>query len=330
MSDYTPRATIKEIDSPEPGWYKAITNFGTTCQGVRVKGTDTKFSVGQDVAVIQIGDEYGFDEILKSQLIVPGAVIPRLAKDCPASCALAVIASIAKNRRYYYLASVIEAANGKNVIVNGAAMQADVDGMKAGNGCLIEAYPGKPSRVLGYWQTVPSDNRVAVVFKRIKDTARVLIQLVQMSDYSVLKSALLTKYSATEYVDANEITILRTDSSFDYFYAHVYMFRNLGAAYEHHYIRLHKQDWTLEEISEGEYLYQESIQPAHTLTVDGHYWHHDNSFESYSRYIYTSEIESGTQIPVYKVPEPQTDPYFIPEYWLPDKGYSYTTIEESQ
>ncbi len=328
MADWAPKATILKIDDPLPGWYQAVTSYGTACKGVRVKGTDHKFRVGQVVAVVQIGEEFGFAEFgsVSSKVLIPPALIGNLAKEAPASLALNQIGKKAENFRNHYRAAKIEQViNSNKVLVEGSVFASEVSNFSDGDGCLIELFPGKPPRVLGFWQTAPSD-RVAVVVKRIKDTASALIQLVNMAGYAVEKSVQINKFPETEYVDANQISVLKTNSAIDYFYIHVHMFRNFGAANEDHYIKLDKINWTFEEITEGEYLLESSMQPAFTQTVDSKFWYHDNSFEGYSRYIYTSETEAGEQMPVYKVPVPTTAPYFIPEYWLPDKNYKYTEI----
>ena len=51
MTDYRPSAVITEVNSPKFGWYQALTSFGKSVSGVRLKGTDKKFAVGQRVAV---------------------------------------------------------------------------------------------------------------------------------------------------------------------------------------------------------------------------------------------------------------------------------------
>ncbi|MEW6710401.1 MAG: hypothetical protein AB1403_11315, partial [Candidatus Riflebacteria bacterium] len=251
----------------------------------RVKGTDLKFSVGQEVAVIQIGSEYGFSEIgMKSQLIVPDSVLPGLIKDAPASCAMAVIASIAKNRRSYYSASLIQAVEGNSVTVNGMILQSEVSGMKAGDGCLIDVV-SKPAKVLGWWQTVPAGSGVGVpviFIERVPYSSSVDMRLVrQLPDgtYITDKSVRLRKFELTEYVDAAWIVTCKTDDSKEYFYSWVHMFRNFGAAYEDHYVRWNKENFTVEELAGGynEWILMTQEQPGYNKTADDlYFWRIDS------------------------------------------------------
>ena len=75
-----------------------------------------------------------------------------------------------------------------------------------------------------------------------------------------------------EFVDSAFVTTLKTDDTEEYFYSYVYMFRNFGGAYQEHYVRWHKTNFTVEEIGFSAYTIAEAAQPADTKTANDKFW----------------------------------------------------------
>jgi len=302
VSNFFPSAIITAVDKPLKYWYEALTTFGATVTGVRLKGTWAKFNVGQKVAVFDCNNVFGFSEYASyaSQLNVPGGIKPAIAAQAPATVALAYIANLANNNKVIYKPSVIEAISEAKVKANGMLLPCAVpaQAFTVGDGCLIQI--GKPSRVLGWWQCVPagdpelgswewveatdtepgywrwvnaSGGLQAISIGRVPFSARCEMQQGGWSDigeYVVSKTvAFYPDDLRCNFAFCDTYPSRDTD---EYFYSHIQAGINFGMVLETHYVRWHKHNFTVEEMNVNEWQAQVELAPAQTITVDGKIW----------------------------------------------------------
>ena len=162
-----PQATITAIDSPSKYWYTATTSYGQQSKGVRLYGTGFKFRVGERVDVFQCGEEYGYAEIplqYKSQLTIPDAMKAEVARQAPASVALAYIAKLAGNNKVYYVpGTVVSIIDTFYMMVSSTLSTSplrlmcviNTSAFYVGARVLIMAHPLKTPQVIGWWNCLP-------------------------------------------------------------------------------------------------------------------------------------------------------------------------------
>lgn len=162
-----PQATITAVDSPSKYWYTATTSYGQQSKGVRLYGTGSKFRVGESVDVFQCGEEYGYAEIplqYKSQLTIPDAMKAEVARQAPASVALAYIAKLAGNNKVYYVpGTVVSIIDAFYMMVSSTLSTSplrlmcviNTSAFYVGARVLIMAHPLKTPQVIGWWNCLP-------------------------------------------------------------------------------------------------------------------------------------------------------------------------------
>lgn len=168
MSFY-PSATIVGVDTPSKYWYTALTSYGRTVPGVRLYGTGAKFSAGQRVTVFQCDEEFGFAENYlgyKNQLVIPDKHKPTIAKTAPASLALAYLANLVDNERFYYRpGTVLEIISTSQMRVSSPRLSSSslvltclitTTGFYVGARVLIRCTPAPV--VIGWWNCLPKGN----------------------------------------------------------------------------------------------------------------------------------------------------------------------------
>ncbi len=321
-------ATITEKDSPSAGFYRARTCFGQNVSGVSLKGPNFPLIEKQQVAVFEVGGQFGSFSALgeyPSLLSVPGEIKPGFCKQAPAKASLAYLAYLVKNTKKWYAVGTVTGISGDNLIVDGKVIP--TKGVSAayfssGDQVLIDKR-NRNAVVIGWWNTVPSGLPAgvpAICISRIPYSSSV--DMVMYIGNEAIKSIKLSKYPDTEYVDAAWVETLRTSDADEYFYSHVRMFRLFGLAYEDHYVRWHKVNFTVEHIDILDYNALAAIQPAYTTTADNKIW-----WWSYptppagtdsADWCYISDTPDGVKIPVFN-----SGVLLDPGAWFPAKGYHY-------
>ena len=333
-------ATITAEDTPESGFYQARTNFGTTVTGVSLRAE--ALSVGQQVAVFEVDGEFGaFDDYGNhlSLLAVPSAYQSGIARANPNNTALAYIANKAGLfRNYYKVATVVSVVGDKLNLSGDISGTLPTDGVNAadftaGDKVLVRVYPS--NAVLGWWNTAPTalTGIPAIQIARVKYSASVKMSLVLQrgASYVTQKSVTLTKYPLTEFVDNAYVETLRTTSTEEYFYSYVYMFRAFGAANEEHWVKWHKENFTVEEIDPDPFLAEvyynqfKAAQPSYTRTFDNKYWWWSYpsppSGTTNAEFCYTSDDVGTEKFAVFKSGIQETD-----GAWWPEKNHAYEAL----
>lgn len=280
MTSYTPSAVITAVDIPSTGFYQARTTFGTSVSGVRLKGIDKKFAVGQRVAIYQVDSEFGFSEAgdYIGQLAIPGALLPTIAKEAPASVALAYIATLAGNFRKYYKTGIIsEVVSETKVRVDNWLLNSAVSGFSAGDRCLIQIFPGNPSKVLGWWQSVPKTPAGVVVFAlstgRIPFTAQADIRIIKytVDEGSLDTTAQIVCYPNNPAATTAYVRTRPTTDSEDYLYS-IYQEAQPGIILATRYLKWHKTSLMFTELSAEQWQAEAPAEGLYSVTANLKYW----------------------------------------------------------
>ncbi len=307
-------AIITAIDVPEKGWYQALTNFGTTVNAVRLKGTDKKFANGQIVSVIQNGSEFGLTEFGKTSVLkIPALLRSGLAEQYKADTVLAYIATLANNvKKLYHVAKVENVALDALTVLNEFTKQvqllscSEVSALdfKINDRVLIEI--GKPSKIIGWWNCVPAavDTGYAIIaIGRRAYSPDVFIHKISFKDgeYSV-SNEIRFEMNNRALTYANIFTLKSLDAD-EYFYSRVIATGALDVPAELHWLKWRKNLTSVEEITESEYLAKEAIQPVYTMTTDNKiWWTSDN--------CYISDTETSSKTLVFPSGEPFQEQFF--------------------
>jgi len=304
-----PQATITAIDSPSKYWYTATTSYGQQSKGVRLYGTGFKFRVGERVDVFQCGEEYGYAEIplqYKSQLTIPDAMKAEVARQAPASVALAYIAKLAGNNKVYYVpGTVVSIIDTFYMMVSSTLSTSplrlmcviNTSAFYVGARVLIMAHPLKTPQVIGWWNCLPEEEpedkpdwwtdedeewwdagwwgdlpmhrnkTYAIAIGRPPYTADIDIILVDQ-DFNWIKRNVF--YHRNPASNIAFVIIQQTTDENPYYYLRALMGINYGTILEQYWLRVHKQTFVFEELTEAEYPPNPGV--GYSITANNLQW----------------------------------------------------------
>lgn len=305
-----PQATITAIDSPSKYWYTATTSYGQQSKGVRLYGTGSKFRVGESVDVFQCGEEYGYAEIplqYKSQLTIPDAMKAEVARQAPASVALAYIAKLAGNNKVYYVpGTVVSIIDTLYMMVSSTLSTSplrlmcviNTSAFYVGARVLIMAHPLKTPQVIGWWNCLPEEEpedkpdwwteddeewwdngdfsdiglhrnkKYAIAMGRIPFSANFDIALID-EDFNWIKSNRFNHRDPAS--NSCFVTVLPTTKEEEYYYVSLMMGINFGAILERYWLKIHKVTFVMTEIAESQFPPHPGI-PYSTTENDLLWW----------------------------------------------------------
>jgi len=321
-------ATITAVDTPTTGRYEARTIFGTIINGVSLRGLNHKFTLGQRVAIFQVGGAFGsFDAMgtYESYLQVPGSHIPAVIQDAPAKVALKYLADLAGNRKLLYSIGTVVGTGSTSLIVTGdkigSSKTISCSGVSAaafivGDQVLI-SHKNRAPVVIGWWNTQQTwqPSVYALYLSFVFGTLRPALYRYFINETGGIEVQSQLEFSPTkpESTTLSHTPQYSTADALDYLYS-LAVYTNGFTETERHYLRWHKDMSQVESIPVGEY--PPDPITAYSTTVDNKFWW----LASLGGYCLQSDTETGDK---YTVFPGEADNYGI---WLPAKGQVYTAL----
>lgn len=313
------QATITAVHSPSFGWYQARTIFGETVSGVNLAGVGTEtsprvFTVGQKVSIWQVNGSFGAFGSGQSYLLVPDSHKSQVIQSAPTKCALFYLATLAGNTKVVYsTATVISVGSGVTVsgsVVGGGKTlpcNVPIGEVEEGHRMLVQ-HIGRSATILGWWQTVPSESFSGVTccvvgrppFRSFVDMRKIQWRggsLDTIRENTFGPKDPISNIAWTSTKNCTEVQ--------EYLYTHVIEAVNYGAVTARYYVKWHRVNFSVTEITQAEYDAQPSL--PYSKTVDGKFWWFDRE----RGFCETSKTIAGERIAVmYIGPTSGTDQFF--------------------